>query len=268
VVHRRLTARAALALTLALASAALIVLPQPADGASRRVEVSSYRWSPMTVTVDLGERVTWHWTGPDLMHTVTGSGEQSAGIDSDPGQIAPTHRLGHTFSHTFSQAGTYEFNCKIHTWVGGTVTVTSNPGDPDLDPDPIPPSRVDLAAPRQANAYLGSAAFGRRGTTLYFELDEPATAVAEIWRVRGGQRASGKVRRRGARSERYVGYQRWGDRHIGINEVVFGARSRKFKARPGRYAAYLYLTDLAGNESEPFRLSFRVAEAKRGAGGR
>jgi len=243
-------------------------VPQPADAASRRIEIASYRWTPMDVTVDLGERVTWHWTGPDLMHTVTGIGGQAAGIDSDPNQTAPTHELGHAFTHTFTQAGVYQFNCKIHSWVGGTVNVTSDPGDPGLDPDPIPANRVDLVAPTDPNAFLASGAFGRGGTRLLFELDEPASAVAEIWRVRSGKGGPGKGR--GARrkaAERYVGYQGWRG-HRGMNDVHFGSRSAKFRARPGSYRAYLYLTDESGNESEPSRLSFRIRAPKRKDSGR
>ena len=252
---------------LACGAAAIAAVPQPADAASRRVEIASYRWTPMDVTIDLGERVTWHWTGPDLMHTVTGVGGQAAGIDSDPDQTAPTHELGHTFSRRFDQAGTYQFHCKIHTWVGGTVNVTSDPGDPGLDPDPIPPNRIDLLAPSNPNAYLASSSFGRGGTRLRFELDEPARAVVEIWRVSSRKRGSGSNRARRKSKERYVGYQEWGA-HRGINDVHFGGRSKKFRARPGSYRAYLYLTDASGNESEPSRLSFRIRAPKRESSGR
>lgn len=254
---------------LVCAACAVAALPQPAAAASRRVEIASYRWTPMDVTVDLGERVTWHWTGPDLMHTVTGVGGQSAGIDSDPGSLAPIHGLGHTFTHTFTQAGVYQFHCKIHNWVGGTVNVTANQGDPSLDPDPIPANRVDLLAPADPNALLAAGRFGRGGTRLRFELDEPASAVAEIWRVRA--RKGGPAKPRGARRkpvERYVGYKGWSG-HRGINDVHFGSRSAKFRARPGAYRAYLYLTDASGNESEPSRLSFRILAPKRnGSAGR
>jgi len=56
-----------LALGLALL-VALLLVAAPADAANRRISISNYQWSDEDLHVDLGEHVTWYWTGPDLMH--------------------------------------------------------------------------------------------------------------------------------------------------------------------------------------------------------
>jgi hypothetical protein len=37
------------------------------------------------------------------------------------------------------QPGVYQFQCKLHPVVHGEVIVSSSPGAPNDDPDPIPP---------------------------------------------------------------------------------------------------------------------------------
>lgn len=73
-------------------------------------------YSPSTFTVKAGATVTWvNLDG--TTHTVTTKGSSLF----DSGNV-PT---GGTFSHTFSQPGTYDYYCAIHPWMTGTVVVTS-----------------------------------------------------------------------------------------------------------------------------------------------
>jgi plastocyanin len=70
-------------------------------------------FSPASVTVKVGETVTW--TNKDsTTHTVTADkGEFS----SDP------LSKGTTFTATFTTAGTYTYHCSIHPTMTGTVIV-------------------------------------------------------------------------------------------------------------------------------------------------
>ena len=162
-VHRqlirgRLRAAALSGLALALA---LLVAPS-AWGANRRVAISHYQWSRPQIQLDLGEHVTWYWVGPDTMHSVTGSSANDAGLDSDPGKATPRHSIGDSFQLTFNTPGTYDFQCKLHPTVRGTVHVSSVPGDPTTEVDPVPKSHVDLTAPYVDGLSLRSSTFARQ----------------------------------------------------------------------------------------------------------
>jgi len=84
---------------------------QPATGANA-VDIKNFAFSPSTLTVKKGDSVTWT-NNDSTTHTVTSSG------NFDSGQLAP----GKTFSHTFSEAGTFSYGCSIHPSMKGTVTV-------------------------------------------------------------------------------------------------------------------------------------------------
>ena len=227
-----------------LAIAGLLLLAVPAGADNRRIAISDYRWSDPEVELDLGEHITWYWVGPDLMHSVTGTSDNAVGLDSDPQTNQPKHDLGDTFQLTFDEPGEYVLNCKLHSTVKGTVTVSSTPGDPVGEPDPIPRTQVDLKAPRLRDVGLRSSRFGRRGTSLGFSLGEPARVSAEIFRLSGGRRA-------------FAGYRTWKG-YIGPNGVRIGGRSANFRPRPGRYEAILRATDSANNASKSRRVGFTI----------
>ena len=76
-------------------------------------------YSPSVLHVVIGVNNTVVWVNHDgTTHTVT-SKTGSTELDSP---IFPT---GDSFSHTFIQAGTYEYYCTIHPWMTGTVVVIS-----------------------------------------------------------------------------------------------------------------------------------------------
>ena len=229
-----------------LAGAFMLLHAVSADAANRRIAISQFAWSNPEPSIDLGEKVTWYWTGPDLLHSVTGTGTNASGIDSDLGNSAPLHEVGDSFSRTFTSPGVYQFICKFHgSLPGGTVTVSSSPGDPVTEVDPVPPNNVDAVAPRLGGLRLASRTFGARGTELSFALDERATVTAEIWRVRKGRRG------------RFAGWQEW-PAFIGFNWLEFGKPSRKFKSRPGNYRAFVYALDEWNNESRPGVVDFTI----------
>jgi plastocyanin len=83
-----------------------------AFGATKRVKVSGFKFSPKTITVKKGDKVRWSWSG-SVPHNVKGSGFKS----KTAGRV--------TYTRTFRKKGTYRYVCTLHTRQGmkGTVRV-------------------------------------------------------------------------------------------------------------------------------------------------
>lgn len=78
------------------------------------VEIKNFAFAPSTLNVKVGDTVTW--TNMDsASHTVT----------SDSGGELASSSLsrGGTYSHTFTQAGTFEYHCSFHSGMSGKVIV-------------------------------------------------------------------------------------------------------------------------------------------------
>ena len=73
---------------------------------------STFRFSPASVTIAVGGTVTWQWQG-GVFHDVSST------------DFASDLMKAGSFSHTFSAAGTYSYECTVHKASGmrGTVTV-------------------------------------------------------------------------------------------------------------------------------------------------
>ncbi len=79
------------------------------------VEIVSFKFAPPGLSIKAGSTVTW--TNQDEEpHTV---------FFADDGTKSPTlGNQGSTFSHTFTKPGTFSYNCTIHPFMHGTLTVT------------------------------------------------------------------------------------------------------------------------------------------------
>jgi plastocyanin len=234
-----------LSLALGVALLAALALAPAAGAANRRVAISNYQWSNPNVQIALDEHVTWYWTGPDTVHSVTGDSANAAGVDSDPQTSLPDHKVGDSFQVSFDKPGTYNFVCKLHSTVRGTVTVSATPGDPSTEPDPVPANNVDLRPPRLSKIRLDPPTIRGRGGQLHFELDERAKLDADYYRLAHGKR-------------KFAGWGKWRG-YLGLNTVRFGGRGDHFRAQPGRYVAELRATDRDNNPSKPRRIHFRIA---------
>lgn len=230
-----------------------------AHAANTRVSISDFTWSK-NPTVNLGESVTWDWLGPDLQHSVTGQEPNATQWDSDPGTASPRHNAGNSFTVTFDQPGSYLFVCKLHPQaVRGTVTVTDLPGDPNSDPGPQAPLRVDLEPPlvnalRMLTPVLGPKG---KGALLQFETGERGTASIDYYRIIK-QKRGGKIRS----VRRFAGYHE-APVHVGINEVKVAYRSSTFKAKPGKYRALFRVDDENNNPSPTFPVDFEIKGKKK-----
>jgi len=98
----------------------------PADGpgggarasASASVTMDDFFFSPSSVTVAVGDTVTWHNSG-QAPHTAT----------ADNGSFdTGTVNAGGSASHRFTTAGTFSYTCTIHPNMHGTVRVLSASG--------------------------------------------------------------------------------------------------------------------------------------------
>ncbi|HYL66260.1 MAG TPA: plastocyanin/azurin family copper-binding protein [Nitrosopumilaceae archaeon] len=82
-------------------------------------------FQPGNVSVDVGGTVTWTNTDAQL-HTVSsgnGPNDNTTGSVFDTG--FSTFKPGTTFSHTFADAGTFNYYCQLHPWMVGVVTVAA-----------------------------------------------------------------------------------------------------------------------------------------------
>lgn len=293
-VHRRLTGRGHLvALMAALAALAglAFLMPNPASAANTRISIADFQWSK-DAEIDLGESVTWDFIGPDLQHSVTGQPPNATQWDSDPGQSMPIQALGAEYKITFDQPGVYFFQCKIHTSVRGTVTVSDTPGDPNSDPGPKPALNLDIDPPvldewffTRDGMFPTAPVIGPNGKGLgfRFSIGERGKAEADYYRLvpkyrwktvrkKKRVRRNGKIRVKTVRKKkrvlvkrvrRYAGYTEW-ETHIGWNLVRFAARSATFpKPVAGKYIAVFRATDESSNETAPIQVRFEIKGKKK-----
>jgi plastocyanin len=104
-----------------LAVAALLLVPVlgacgggssgASTAAAGHVNVVDNKFDPKTIAIAPGDTVTWDFKG-SVQHNVSGKGGLSSG----------NMKTG-SYSHTFNSAGTYTYECTIHTGMTGKVTV-------------------------------------------------------------------------------------------------------------------------------------------------
>jgi len=105
-----------LAAAVAVASIGAAVAVGPAQaGSTKTVSVKNNAFSPTSVSIHKGDKVTWKWTQGGVPHNVTpasGSGSKTSS------------KKGFTFSKTFSKKGTFKYHCTIHSNMKVTVKVS------------------------------------------------------------------------------------------------------------------------------------------------
>ncbi len=77
------------------------------------VDIANFAFSPDTLTVPVGTKVTFQ-NDDSVTHTAT----DDAG-EFDSGNIP----YGESFSHTFATVGTFRYHCSIHSQMTGTIKV-------------------------------------------------------------------------------------------------------------------------------------------------
>ena len=85
-----------------------------AFGVVANINIVNFAFSPNTVNINVNDSVIWTWVGSP--HTTTSdTGLWDSGVFG----------TGHTFSRTFSSAGSFPFHCTVHPFMTGTITVQS-----------------------------------------------------------------------------------------------------------------------------------------------
>ncbi|MFD1050619.1 plastocyanin/azurin family copper-binding protein, partial [Kibdelosporangium lantanae] len=115
--------------------------------AAKNVEMMGYKFTPATLTVAVGDTVTWtnHDQAP---HNVV--------VTDGPEKFtSPLLQTGQSFTYTFAKAGTYSYYCSVHPDMTAKVTVTGGGGTtpPTTDPptsDPTTPAPPTSCVPKAA----------------------------------------------------------------------------------------------------------------------
>jgi plastocyanin len=81
-----------------------------AGAAGATVELKNLKFNPDQTSIKKGEAVTWMWK-ESVLHNVTGDGFKSE------------NQSDGTFQHTFTKAGTYDYQCTLHSGMKGSVSV-------------------------------------------------------------------------------------------------------------------------------------------------
>jgi plastocyanin len=128
-------AAGAAVLVLLVASAAAAESPaasgdSPAASGGNAISIVQKTFQPSTLTVHVGDTVTWTVTEAiSEPHSVTSGGYKDAhpGAEFDSGTKLKVN--GDSFSHLFAAAGTFSFFCAVHPdTMSGTITVVDAGG--------------------------------------------------------------------------------------------------------------------------------------------
>jgi len=115
-------------------TARIVVLPAPVA-----INIQGFTFAPQVLTVTVGTRV--QWTNRDAAsHTVNST--------SPPGVLNSGNLAQNAiYSYTFSTAGTYDYQCNIHTGMTGRVVVLGLPPTTTSTPSAIPSPTATTPGP-------------------------------------------------------------------------------------------------------------------------
>jgi plastocyanin len=83
-----------------------------ADTDGPTVVIEDLAFEPETLSVEVGDTVTWAWNDGAVEHDVSGDDFKSEVMSEG------------TFRHRFEGAGTYDYVCTLHPNMTGTIEVT------------------------------------------------------------------------------------------------------------------------------------------------
>ncbi len=125
----RKTLNGAALLGIAIVCSAVDCPPDEPPAPSADVVMVGTTFNPSSLTIAAGDTVTWLHDAGVLPHTVT-SGEVGAAdagslFDSRGGDPDARMADGDTFTHVFTDAGTFDYHCVVHGGIGmvGTIIV-------------------------------------------------------------------------------------------------------------------------------------------------
>lgn len=189
-------------------------------------------WAPASVSVNVGDTVTWKFDGTTLPHNVKSS---SANWTLESPLGAPPSPPA---SFTFTTAGTYAFVCAVHPEMQGTVAVSA-PGGGTAPPPPPPPPSGPTPFPNPETA----------PTELERGVDSTRPRLSRV-RVRAaGDDARVRVRTN-ERARVTVRFKRAGRTVKSRTVSVLGTRRFTVRnLRRGTYRVEISARDMAGNRA-------------------
>ena len=103
---------------------------------STTVQLDIVNFALPDVTVTVGDTINWNQldTAP---HTSTSGTD---GVYNGSGWDSPLLNRGEAYSHTFTQAGTFAYTCRLHPSMSGTVTVVDGSGASGTSMSQVPQS--------------------------------------------------------------------------------------------------------------------------------
>ncbi|WP_158881392.1 cupredoxin domain-containing protein [Amycolatopsis anabasis] len=111
----------------------------PAAAGATSVEAMDYKFAPASAKIAVGDTVTWtnHDSAPHNVVVTDGPEKFSS----------PLLQQGQSFSHTFTQAGTYSYYCSVHPDMKATLTVEGSSTPPTTAPPTTPPGSDPTTPP-------------------------------------------------------------------------------------------------------------------------
>ena len=120
---------------------------------------------PSTVTIPMGGTVTWE-NGDTAAHTATGGSatEGPSGVFDSSLIMA-----GSSFSHTFEDAGTFDYFCMVHPWMAGTVIVVDEAAAAEEEAAAAEAAEAAAAATAAKAAAAAEAAAAAKAAAAYVD---------------------------------------------------------------------------------------------------
>jgi plastocyanin len=220
------------------------------------------QWDKQQVDVNTGDTVTWVFPAGTGFHNVAGCPASGACPDAPDDAWEALNSLfdSQPVEFTFTQPGSYEYFCKAHEEMRGTVTVTGepvetpDPGEPTPSPTSAPPPPVPTATVDPPDDHLSTPAPTGSAAT---DSAAPAITGLKLNRIKRGARVTFSLSetasvtlsaRKGERTVRTLRLQvRSGEHRVKVRRL-----------RKGRHTFALQARDAAGNRSETVSSSIRV----------
>lgn len=228
--------RAGLIFALVVAAAALP--GASALGADKSVTARSEPdvFDPSSVTVNIGDTVTWNSDGGTPHNVVFNNGTRLGG---DPVTHTPTATTW-TDSFTFNKAGTFRYFCEEHS--DGTYGMTGRVVVKDPNADTTAPKVTNLVGQPAAFCTNKSETCEKRGTKIKFKLSEAAKVTGQIKRKDTNKPFTTIFKDR--------------QKPAGQNSIAYSGKDRK----PGRYTVRVRARDAKGNTSKYVSTTIRVVK--------
>lgn len=96
--------------------------PQPAAAASNTVTIQGFAFSPASLTINVGDTVTWANKDAGVQHSATSDTGVTPAFDTNAFSGAADGSATSS-AITFNTAGTFAYHCKVHPSMHGTIVV-------------------------------------------------------------------------------------------------------------------------------------------------